>query len=307
MSERKIDAAYLSPNPLPDPDEGGDKHSRGRVLIIAGSVDVPGAALLAGMGALRSGAGVLQMATCKSNAAHLGMAMPEAMIIGCRETSSGEIDPSNWARLVELANDADAVLLGPGLVDEAAVAELRSELLTRVAGPIFVLDASAFTSLRTSRGVDPTPRLRTIVTPHAGEMAKFLQIDKEEIEANPLAAARSAVGMLDAVVAMKGQSTYVVPPQADALCFDHGPAALGTSGSGDVLAGIMAGLVARGTEPLRATAWAVYLHGNAGRRWVERNGRLGLLAREIAEEIPRLMTPWRRSSACGKAKNSPNR
>jgi ADP-dependent NAD(P)H-hydrate dehydratase len=289
MSDRKIDAAYLSANPLPDPDEGGDKHSRGRVLIIAGSVEVPGAALLAGLGALRSGAGVLQMATCKSNAAHLGMAMPEAMIVGCRETSSGEIDPSNSARLVELANDADAVLLGPGLVDEAPVAELRSELLSRVTKPIFVLDASAFTSLRTSCGVAQTHGRRTIATPHAGEMAKFLQTDKEEIEADPLLAARSAAGMLDAVVAMKGESTYVVRPQADALCFEHGPAALGTSGSGDVLAGIIAGLAARGTEPLLATAWAVYLHGNAGRRWVERNGQLGLLAREIAEEIPRLM------------------
>jgi ADP-dependent NAD(P)H-hydrate dehydratase len=73
------------------------------------------------------------------------------------------------------------------------------------------------------------------------------------------------------------------------LSFEHGPAALGTSGSGDVLAGIMAGLAARGAEPILATAWAVYLHGNAGRRWVERNGQLGLLAREIADEIPRLM------------------
>jgi ADP-dependent NAD(P)H-hydrate dehydratase len=289
MSTRKIDAAYLSANPLPDPDEGGDKHSRGRVLIIAGSIEVPGAALLAGLGAMRSGAGVLQIATCKSNAAHLGIAMPEAMIVGCRETSSGEIDPSNSARLVDLANDADAVLLGPGLVDEAPVAELRSELLNQAAGPVFVLDASAFTSLRTSRGVAPTRRLRTIVTPHSGEMAKFLQTDKKDVEADPLAAARSAAGMLDAVVAMKGGSTYVVSPQEDPLCFERGPAALGTSGSGDVLAGIMAGLSARGAEPLLATAWAVYLHGDAGRQWVEHNGRLGVLAREIADEIPRLM------------------
>jgi ADP-dependent NAD(P)H-hydrate dehydratase len=289
MSDRKINAAYLSANPLPDADEDGDKHSRGRVLIIAGSVEVPGAALLAGLGAMRSGAGVLQIATCKSNAAHLGMAMPEAMIVGCRETASGEIDPLDSARLLDLANDADAVLLGPGLVDEAPVGELRSELLSRVAEPVFILDASAFTSLRTSRGVAPTHRRRMIVTPHSGEMAKFLQIDKKEIDADPLAAARSAAGMLDAIVAMKGGRTHIVSPQGDALCFEHGPAALGTSGSGDVLAGIMAGLAARGAEPRLATAWAVYLHGNAGRRWVEHNGRLGLLAREIADEIPRLM------------------
>jgi ADP-dependent NAD(P)H-hydrate dehydratase len=289
MNSVKIDADYLSANPLPDPADGGDKHSRGRVLVIAGSVEVPGAALLAGLGALRSGAGVLQIATCKSNASHLGMVMPEAMIIGCRETSAGEIDPSNSARLVDLANEADAVLLGPGLIDEIPIGEIRAELLSRATKPVFVLDASAFTSLRTPRGVAPTHRRRMIVTPHSGEMAKFLRIDKEGVEADPLAAARTTADMLDAVVAMKGGSTHVVSPQKNALWFDHGPIALGTSGSGDVLAGIMAGLAARGAASLIATAWAVYLHGEAGCRWVERNGQLGLLAREIADEIPRLM------------------
>jgi NAD(P)H-hydrate repair Nnr-like enzyme with NAD(P)H-hydrate dehydratase domain len=80
MKSQEIDAAYLLANPLPKHDQGGDKHSRGRVLVVARSIEVPGAALLAGLGALRAGAGVLQIATCKSNASHLGMAMPEAMI-----------------------------------------------------------------------------------------------------------------------------------------------------------------------------------------------------------------------------------
>jgi ADP-dependent NAD(P)H-hydrate dehydratase len=289
MSEVKIDAAYLSANPLPDHDGSGDKHSRGRVLIIAGSVEVPGAALLAGLGALRSGAGVLQIATCKSNASHLGMAMPEAMIIGCRETCSGEIDPSNSVRLVDLAKEADAVLMGPGLIDEAPIAELRAELIGGATKPAFVLDASAFTSLRTSHGVAAAPGRTTIVTPHSGEMAKFLRMDKKEIETDPIAAALSAARMLDAVVAMKGGRTHVVSPEGQELCFEQGPIALGTSGSGDVLAGIIAGLAARGAPPLVATAWAVFLHGEAGRGWVERNGQLGLLAREIPADIPRLM------------------
>jgi len=289
MNCQKIDASYLLAHRPPEPDEGGDKHSRGRVLVIAGSVEVPGAALLAGLGALRVGAGVLQIATCKSNASHLGIAMPEAMIIGCRETPAGEIDPSNAARLVDLANDADAVLLGPGLIDESAAAELRSELLSKAPRTLFVLDASAFTSLRNADGIAPTHRRRMIVTPHSGEMAKLLQKDKEAVEADPLAAAQASTNLLQAVVVMKGGSTYVVSPQGDSLCFEHGPIALGTSGSGDVLAGIMAGMAARGASPLRAAAWAVYLHGEAGRKWVNRKGRLGLLAREIADEVPALM------------------
>jgi hydroxyethylthiazole kinase-like uncharacterized protein yjeF len=289
MNFRPIDVDYLRANPPPDLDESGDKHSRGRILVVAGSVEVPGAALLAGLGALRAGAGVLQIATCKSNAAQLGMAMPEAMVIGCRETPGGEIDPSNATRLGGLAKDADAVLLGPGLVDEKAVAELRSELMSKAVRPIFVLDASAFTSLRNGQEIARIQGRRTIVTPHAGEMASFLKKNKEAVEEDPLAAAQTCASLLEAVVVMKGGRTYVVPPTEQALCFDRGPVALGTSGSGDVLAGVMAGMAARGASPVVAAAWAVYLHGEAGRNWVKRNGRLGLLAREIADEVPALM------------------
>ena len=289
MSCRLIDADYLRANPPPDPAEDGDKHSRGRVLVVAGSVEVAGAALLAGLGALRAGAGILQIATCNSNAAHLGMAMPEAMVIGCRETSGGEIDPSNADRLADIAKDADAVLIGPGLIDEKAVAELRSELMSKAVRPIFVLDASAFTSLRDRQEITRMQSRRIIVTPHAGEMASFLKQDKELIEADPLAAAQTCARLLDAVVVMKGGRTYVVPPTEQALCFERGPVGLGTSGSGDVLAGVMAGMAARGASQVIAAAWAVYLHGEAGRKWVKRNGRLGLLAREIAHEVPALM------------------
>jgi hydroxyethylthiazole kinase-like uncharacterized protein yjeF len=288
MNSRRIDASYLRENPSPEPDEGGDKNTRGRVLVVAGSAQVPGAALLAGLGALRVGAGVLQIATCKSNATHLGIAMPEAMVIGCRETAGGEIDPSNAPKLIELVNEADAVLLGPGLMDAAAVSELRAELMSQAAEPVYVLDASAFTSLRSGQEIARTYKKQMILTPHAGEMANFLQKDKEEVEKDPLAAAQACANQLDAAVVMKGGRTYVVSPK-EALYFEHGPIALGTSGSGDVLAGVVAGMAARGAGPVAAAAWAVYLHGEAGRNWVQTNGRLGLLAREIADEFPVLM------------------
>jgi ADP-dependent NAD(P)H-hydrate dehydratase len=300
MNCRPIDADYLRANPPPDPDKSGDKHSRGRVLVVAGSVEVPGAALLAGLGALRAGAGVLQIATCKTNAPHLGMAMPEAMIIGCQETPGGEIDPSNAERLADLARDADAVLFGPGLIDEKAVAELRSDLMSRADRPIFILDASAFTSLRNDQEGARVHGRRMIVTPHAGEMASFLKKDKEAVEEDPLAAAQACAGLLEAVVVMKGGRTYFVPPTEPALCFERGPVALGTSGSGDVLAGVIAGMAARGASRIVAAAWAVYLHGEAGRQWVKRNGRLGLLAREIADEVPALMRDLEKPARIGR-------
>ena len=95
MSVPEITRDFLLAHPLPEPEIEGDKQSRGRVLVVAGSVDTPGVALLAGLGSLRAGSGILQIATCRSNAAHLGVAMPEAMVIGCNETSGGGIDPES--------------------------------------------------------------------------------------------------------------------------------------------------------------------------------------------------------------------
>jgi hydroxyethylthiazole kinase-like uncharacterized protein yjeF len=288
MSLARVTPELLHTHPLPRHEQEGDKQARGRVLVIAGSTEVPGAALLAGLGALRAGAGILQIAMCRSAASHLGIAMPEAMVVGCRETPAGGIDAANAPRLTELGSGCDAVLIGPGMMDEAAVAELTSELLKRLETPVFVLDASAFATLNTSemRGGHAG---KIVVTPHSGEMAKFLGVPREEVDDAPLRAARQAATSLQAVVAMKGASTHVVSPEGEAWLCENGSIGLATSGSGDTLAGILAGLLARGTPPALATIWAVYMHGEAGRRLAKRNGTFGLLAREIPGEIPIIM------------------
>jgi hydroxyethylthiazole kinase-like uncharacterized protein yjeF len=279
---------FLHTHPLPRHEQEGDKQARGRVLVIAGCVEVPGAALLAGLGVLRAGAGILQIATCQSVASHLAMAMPEAMVVGCRETPGGAIDPANAPRLSELGSGCDSVLIGPGMMDEAAVAELTSELLKHLKNPAFVLDASAFATLKTPE----TPgghAGKIVATPHSGEMAKFLALPREAVDEAPLRAARQAAAALQAVIAMKGARTHVAAPDGEAWLCENGSIGLATSGSGDTLAGILAGLLARGTHPALATIWAVYMHGEAGRRLARRHGTLGLLAREIPGEIPSIM------------------
>jgi ADP-dependent NAD(P)H-hydrate dehydratase len=288
MSPVTVTPEFLHSHPLPRHEQQGDKQARGRVLVIAGSVEVPGAALLAGLGVLRAGAGILQIATCESAASHLAMAMPEAMVVGCRQTPVGGIDPANASRLSELGSDCDAVLIGPGMTDESAVAELTSELLKRLESPVFVLDAHAFATLN-AREVPGGRPDSVVATPHSGEMAKFLDIPRAEVDDAPLRAARQAAAALQAVIAMKGASTHVVGPGGEAWLSENGSIGLATSGSGDTLAGILAGLLARGTQPALATIWAVYMHGEAGRRLAKRNGTLGLLAREIPGEIPRIM------------------
>ena len=208
--------------------------------------------------------------------------------MGCLENSRGEIAIENGPRLVDLAASSDAILVGPGMLDEASVGELCSKLLEEVNGPQFVLDAAAFTSLRDIQLPNHQPG-RITCTPHFGEMAKFLKVEREEVEKDALGSARAAAGRLQAVVAIKGSSTHVVSPQGEALLSNHGTIGLATSGSGDALAGILSGLVARGASPYVATAWAVYMHAEAGRRLAGRAGPLGFLAREIPGEIPAIM------------------
>ena len=118
MSNGAITSEFLSRIPLPQPSEDGDKDQRGRVLVIAGSASVPGAALLAATAALRAGAGKLQIATCQSIATHLGLAVPEALVLGLPETPAGEIDPKAAVLLRERVARCDAVLIGPGMLDE---------------------------------------------------------------------------------------------------------------------------------------------------------------------------------------------
>jgi ADP-dependent NAD(P)H-hydrate dehydratase len=288
MSVTEITREFLRAHPLPEPEKEGDKQARGRVLVVAGSVEVPGAALLAGLGSLRAGAGILQIATCRSSAGHLGMAMPEARVIGCNETEAGGIDPASAERLIELGANCEAVLIGPGMADPGAVAELTRRMLKHLERPVLVLDALAFSTLRTDQ-IPQRAAGKIVVTPHSGEMAKFLDARREDVDKDPLKAARRAIAALPAVVAMKGAETYVVAENGEAWLSRNGSIGLATSGSGDTLAGILAGLLARGTEPSLATAWAVYMHGQAGRNLSERLGRFGLLAREIPGEIPHIM------------------
>ena len=278
--------------PLPRHQDGQDKDERGRVLVVAGSVEVPGAALLCGIGALRAGAGKLQIATCRSVAPHLAMAAPEALVAGLDETPGGGISPDEADKLAKRAGRCDALLLGPGMADgDGEASLLAARLLERMeGGPGIVLDAAALKALRDGNGTaSPRHAGRVVLTPHAGEMATLLGVPRDEVLADRLAAARRAAGALGAVVAMKGGCTFIVDPRGEAWSCDQGNVGLATSGSGDALAGVIAGLIARGATPVEATLWGVFLHGEAGNRLARTRGPVGFLARELLAEIPSIM------------------
>ena len=290
MNTTVIDVDLLRRLPLPVP-EAGNKDDRGRVLVVAGSVEVAGAALLSGTAALRAGAGKLQLATGKSAAILLAMSIPEAMVVGLAETSDGGIDPAvAKRRLAACAVKVDAVLIGPGMTEGEDTLALTVALCAEAAPSVsFVVDAASICNLRQHAQIMRSLEGRVVITPHAGEMAQLLDRSRGEIEADPLRAALDAADLLKAVVVMKGARTFVVTPESEVWLYEGGGVGLATSGSGDVLAGLIAGLVARGAGPARAAIWGVYLHGQAGKSLGEKVGRVGYLARELMAEATTAM------------------
>ena len=284
-----ISPALLRRWPLPQPDEAADKEERGRVLVVGGTPQTPGAVLLAATAALRAGAGKLQIAVGGAAALSLAVAIPEARVFALPESANGAIAPPAATEIAERVTGAQAVLIGPGMLDEAGVVPLVRAVVPRFTAETLVLDAAGLACLAADPALVRPLDGRVIVTPHAGEMAGLLGLEREAVRRDPRGAAERAAADWGAVVVLKGAVTHIVAPDGEAYRNRTGNVGLATSGSGDTLAGIVAGLAARGAEPLQAAVWGVYLHGCAGDRLARRGGHLGFLARELLAEVPALM------------------
>jgi hydroxyethylthiazole kinase-like uncharacterized protein yjeF len=285
-----LDAGWLAANPLPGHGADTDKNARGRVLLVGGSMFVPGALGLTGEAVLRAGAGKLQIATVDAAAMHLGVLVPEAAMIGLPTAEDGEIAAHAADQLVDAARYCHALLIGPGMVSEPSACALIDRLLPLLGdGHVAVLDAAAICAARGHASQLAGLGGRAILTPHHGEMAKLTGVSAGEIGADPLACAQSVASRFNLVVVLKSSETVIAAPGGETLLYTSDCPGLATGGSGDVLAGIIAGLAARGVPPLAAAAWGVWLHGEAGRRVAGRVGPIGFLARELIAEIPALM------------------
>lgn len=284
-----LDRKLLRRFPLPDHPEDSDKEDRGRLLVVAGSRELGGAALLAGTGGLRAGAGKLQIATVAGIAPALSVAIPEARVVGCPESKDGCIAPAAIASLLGAIEGAQATVIGCGLQHGPPLDDLLDALLASGLDTPLVLDAAVLGSLAPRAADLRAWRGGAILLPHSREMARMLDCALETVEADPLAAARRAAETFGAVTVIKGRYSYIVGPGGRAFRFEGGGVGLATSGSGDALAGIVGGLCARGADPLTAALWGVHLHGEAGRTLAKRIGRIGFLARELLDEVPGLM------------------
>jgi hydroxyethylthiazole kinase-like uncharacterized protein yjeF len=273
------------------PDAEVDKDSRGRVLAVGGSAQVPGAILLAGVAALRAGAGKLQLATSRGAAPALGVAVPESLVIALPETRGGEIAGARVPRLLlDNAAGAHALLIGPGMSSDREAFALLSRVVRRLGDDaVLVLDAAAILALTHDGRLLKKLGGRAVLTPHAGEMASLLGIDRSAVEDDAPEAAREGARRFGAVVALKGAESWIAQPDGTLYRYAGRTAGLATSGSGDTLAGIVAGLAARGAPAAHAAVWGTYLHGAAGRVLSRKVGPIGFLARELLDEIPGTM------------------
>ena len=267
------------------PEASGSKYARGQVLVVGGATTTPGAVILAGVAALRMGAGRLTLATAEGVAAQVAVALPECGTLPLPQDEDGAITgPDRQSLLENELGRADAVLLGPGLRSGAGTVRLVEAIASTPDVPV-ILDAAALAALpdAADSSVDLL-RGRLVLTPNAGELARLLRVDEVADEdmarANLEAAERfGAVVGCGPAIAADGAVWRV----------STGDTGLGTSGSGDVVAGAVAGLIARGAEPLQATAWSKHVHAAAGDVLAARWGRIGYLASEMLPELPLVM------------------
>jgi ADP-dependent NAD(P)H-hydrate dehydratase len=280
-----VDDALLRGWPLPELDGEGDKESRGRVLVLAGSREMPGAAVLAAEAALRAGAGKLVIATPQSAAGTVAGLVPEARVIALPEGSDGSPTFHGLPLLQAIARDTAALLVGPGMMGREGTMAFVHALLPLFRGSVVLLDALAMDSVRSVEQFDQP----VLLTPHAGEMAHLTGRSKEALQEAPEAVAVRQAAAWNALVALKGPTTCIARPDGQLWIHRAEAPGLAMSGSGDVLAGIIAGLAARGASPEQALVWGVALHARAGEALARRVGVVGFLARELAAELPGLL------------------
>jgi hydroxyethylthiazole kinase-like uncharacterized protein yjeF len=262
--------------PLRAPED--NKYTAGHVLVVGGSPGLTGAPSLTAMAAMRADAGYVTVASPRSSLRVFELRLLEAVKHPLPEDGEGRLMPEAAEQVIEWAEKAHAVALGPGLGRSAGVGEVVRSLLAEVALPT-VVDADALFELEP--GDWPAPR---VLTPHEGELARLLGTESSWVAAHRLEAARRAVERFECVVVLKGEGTIVAAPGEGMLVCPGFPS-LATAGTGDVLTGIIAAFLAKGMEPRLAAAAGVTAQVQAALRAPQ---QAGLVASDLVEALPRV-------------------
>jgi ADP-dependent NAD(P)H-hydrate dehydratase len=277
----EVTPALLRDWPLPE--AGNSKYDRGRILVVGGAAQTPGAVQLAGLAALRVGAGHLTMAVAASASVALAVAVPEAGVVGLPENDRGVVLGNDLGAIADDLGSADVVIVGPGLDDAEQTTTLVGQLLPNLNDHAWlVLDAYALSALPALREALEPATGRMVLTPNGREAEILLgrELQDPHVDVPEIAERYAAVVSSQGIIADPAGARWQVSAGHDGLA---------TSGSGDVLAGALGGLLGRHADGAQSAVWATYIHAAAGDRLAARVGRLGFLAREILDELPGIL------------------
>jgi ADP-dependent NAD(P)H-hydrate dehydratase / NAD(P)H-hydrate epimerase len=273
---------------LPKREACTHKYSYGAVLVIAGSRDMPGAAQMCAEAALRTGAGIVKLAAPESALVHMELP-PEIVRYSLPETEAGILGPKSLQALENAWDKISVVALGPGITQQPDTVRfmegLLPILLNKFGGPV-VLDADGLNCL-SQLSVPYTLSERFILTPHLGECVRLTGLDKTEVEENLLEAARKTSERYSATVVLKSASTVIYNTQGNCWINATGNPGMATAGSGDILTGMIAGLLAQGLSPISAARVGVYLHGAAGDKAAEALTEYCMTATDLTRYLPK--------------------
>jgi hydroxyethylthiazole kinase-like uncharacterized protein yjeF len=283
----EIDASVLDLAPRRGP--CSTKFSSGQVAVAGGSRGLTGAVRMASLAAIRAGAGYATVAVPADLEMVFELAQPEAMSVGC-PGGDGCLVPASEKAVLRTFERAAAGIFGPGLGKDPGSFELARSVVPKIEAPL-VLDADGLNAFAGRLGELRTREAPTVLTPHAGELGRLLVRDSAEVDAHRLASAREAAAAAGAIVVLKGDDTIVTDGSRTAVNALSAPA-LATAGSGDVLSGVAAGLLARLADPFAATCAAVLAHARAGLDAAARIGAAeSVIATDVIDSIPLALRP----------------
>lgn len=270
---------------LPERSPETHKGDYGHVLIVAGSPGKGGAAILAARAAVRSGAGLVTAAVPEPLAAVVDLGSIESMTLALPAGGSGQIAASAVERVLAAAEGKSVLALGPGLGQDEETARAVRRIACEVALPL-VLDADGINAFAGCAADLAGRGEETVLTPHPGELARLLGVPTTEVQDDRLAAARRAAAETEAVVVLKGHRTLVATTGGEVHVNPTGNPGMASGGTGDVLTGLIAGLLAQGLGALDAARLGVYLHGLAGDLAAARTGETALAAGDLVSSLP---------------------
>ena len=257
----------------------------GRVLVIGGSVGLSGAPALCAMGAVRAGAGLVTVLTPKEIAGEVAAHAPEVMVASGPANDEGGLSVDAWSVWRNRVDDFNAIVVGPGMGRHPDVLMFLRQLIRESEVPM-ILDADALNAFQGQPHWLDRARGPIAVTPHPGEMARLFGQSVEQIQSDRVGLATAAAKFSGITVVLKGADTVVAQPDGSVYINTSGNPGMASGGTGDVLAGMMAGLVAQGLDVLDAARLAVYLHGKAGDIASYRESQMAMTAPSLLNALP---------------------